>query len=259
MRTIDMIVCIVPPLCPIIALTVYVSSIIFCFDPLFLVLQDWFSNTYGASLIGLPIRMFFTSVCFEVTRSAGFMFVMFVVIVDKAIQGIQTVHKNLSGPCTNIATCYRRIVKLMLIYRRMSVVADFGLSALYSGVFWIFVLGGWLVVNGYGLVPTYIYWMLFCVLPPGFVYIYGMLLYAAGIYDMSAVVIRKLRCEAQTKMSLCKSYADRRHKTIWTKKCHSLLYFAMIYLPVSKPISRLFARDWFETIVDRLFDAIILF
>lgn len=126
-------------------------------------------------------------------------------------------------------------------------------------MFWLSVLIGWLIVNGYGMVPTYLYWMAFIIAPVAVIILFVMLLFVGSAADMSIVLLRKLRIVASLRLPGASNFSDGKLKIITVKKSNSLWPLAVCYLPVSQPTSRTFARNWLQNIVDRLFDAILLF
>lgn len=114
-------------------------------------------------------------------------------------------------------------------------------------------------VDGYGIVPTSMYLLILTMLPAAIVFLFSMLLFVGNIADVYTDVVAKLRFHASVQYSESKTFHARKMKRIIVKKCRSLTPMAVKYIPVSQPICRMFARDWLQNIVDRLFDAILLF
>lgn len=257
MRWIDLFVKAFSPAAFITGLIVYVTSIFLCFDPLFLVLQDAFRNGSQGSLICLSVRLYFTFVTLEAARTFSFLFILFVVPLDMILQNIQTTLTLVSRRSPNVHSCLARNIRLTLFYRNLATTANIGLSTLYSGIFWVLVLAGWIIINGYELVPLYMYLMIVVMAPVLFTIVFAMLVFVSTAADMSEVVTRKLQNAASDQVQA--SGFDRKLKIILKKRCKSIVPFAVQYVPVTQPISRVFARNWLQNIVDRLFDAILLF
>lgn len=257
-RLIDMLVFFIPVATTIVGFIVYVTSIIFCFDPLYFVLQDLLPRSASWNWVSLATRLIFTYATFEVTRTIGFIFYVFVVITDRFIQILDNILFNISKTLPTLERSHKRSLNLTLVLKRMSVAADQAVTNLYSSSFWGIVVGGWLVVNGYGMIPVHIYWLICSMGPVCIGFLFFTLIFVGNACDRSTTVTRKLRFASSVHYSVNKSQ-DRKNKRILMKKCKNLQPMALIYLPVSQPIGRRFARDWFQNIVDRLFDAIILF
>lgn len=253
-----MLVFTVPVLTSTVAFTVYVSSILFRFDPLFIVLTDSFPDVSPESMVFLSIRMAFTFLIFEMSRTLGYVFLVYAVIVDRAIQIINSFTVDIRSNLQYVDRIYQRYVELTLIYREMAAVADCMISLLYSAAFWIIIIGVWLIIRGYGLVPAYMYWMIVAMAPICFIFLFGMLLFVANIADLSKISLNKLCSTASSLVVVFKTSADRRKQRILIRKCKTLLPVAVRYIPVSQPVCRTFAKNWLQNGVDRLFDGIIL-
>lgn len=221
-RPIDVFFGLITAICPIVGLTVYVSSMIFCFDSLHRVLLDAFPHSSEGSWICVLIRMYFTFVVFEVARTAAFWFQIFVLITDYFIHVINNAHRVLLGQFPKVETCRQQSVYLILIYVLGATVANAALSALYPGTFWVVVIACWLVVDGYELVSAYIYWMIFCIAPGVIVFLFGMLLFLGYVADTSSKVIKKLRNASKVQLVESKLFLDRRRTRIQMKQCISL-------------------------------------
>lgn len=244
--------------CPVVGVTVYVTSILFCYDPLFIVLQDAFSE-WNLGLLCLYVRMFFTFVAFEIARTAAILFSIFILTFDGLIQRLVFIKTVVSRHIPHVEYVYRSSIKITIIFRTLAPTADAITSTMYSSAFWGMVLAGWIAVDGYELVPAYVYWMMFTLAPSLFLTFIGTLLIVGSVCDISTVLTRKLRHVCSVQRSKSRSLSDRSLQRISMKKCNSLAPLAVQYLPVSQPISRNFARNWFQNIVDRWFDAILFF
>lgn len=117
-----------PSACLIAGLIIYVTSILFCFDPLYIVLGDVFPDFSKESFTCLLIRMFFTFSAFETARTSSFLFTWFVVYLDMLIHLVENANNIVSGRFPNVYLCLVRSIKLALIYRIMAAPADIGLS-----------------------------------------------------------------------------------------------------------------------------------
>lgn len=166
--------------CPVIGLTVNVTSVVFCYDPLFLVLKDAVSD-FNIGFVCICIRMYFSFSAFEISHTAANLLDIYIFAFDGLIKQIEHSHTIVSTGAPDINYLHKSSIRLTLPYHKLAATADITLSSLYSGAVLALAMAGWLVVNGYDLVPKYLYWLIFLMVSLVFLILFGMLLIVGSV------------------------------------------------------------------------------
>lgn len=203
--------------------------------------------------------MCFTFATFEVVRTVSFLFLLTVIGLDMCYIIIKNIKTDLERCSPDIDNCLKRSIRFTLIHRIIAVASDVGLSSLYSGAFWFLVIAAWVAVKGHDIVPEYIYWLIVILTPVLFILLFRSLLFVCLATEMVVVIVRNFRIAASMQFAESKSLSSRKVTKILMKKCMSLALTPVQFVPTAQPMSRSFAKNYFQSIIDRLFDVILLF
>lgn len=152
----------------------YVSSLLLGFDPFYSVFVDLlgdpqYKNT-SPRIFGLclSIRALLNLVVLEMARSVAFSITRDLLIIDSMESSLGAVLKAAKRPKPCVEVCVANFRKIVIPCKLLTEFQDELVAVKFSALFWNFLFGGWIVLYGFDLVPTYMYCLIALIFFLGF-------------------------------------------------------------------------------------------
>lgn len=242
---------------------IYFCSLIFKFDPYYAVFGDILGDPLYRTTSTVVyancflIRALFTSACFEVARSIAFYLTRDLLMLDAIQVSLTAILKESQKTHTAVANCVVNFKSVQIPFTMVANFADEVVPILFSFLFWIFMLGAWVILVGFKFVPTYVYFVFLVLVSGGFPILLCALSVLSGLTETSTQIIRCLVQASHREYAFSRSPTKRQTKLVWTKVTKSLSSIRIRHKPIAC-IDKEFPRSWFQNWLDTLINLLVL-
>lgn len=205
------------------------------------------------------IRVLVMIPVFELGRTVTNLLWITLVALDLATGFLKTVLKKVKNGRIGIEDGRRTYTQAAILYHVARIVCENGLAIFFSASFWFLLLGTYIMITGFSIVPVYIYVIVSSMFSPTFASAFVTLAVVSEINERSKLIVGSLKERAWRGCRTAVLANHKRNAIVAYKACHSMQPEMLVYVPTKTPVDREFMKDWFKNCFDRLIDTVVIF